>query len=654
MELPSFSNTPTIDIPVGGRLKLFAHKWGEITSDPYILQAVQGYKLEFDPDKYPPRRENTLHKFKRNAEETAKIQDEINSLAAKNVIETCDHEEGEFISNIFTRPKKSGGIRVILDLSELNKCISYQHFKMDNIKTALALISPGCYLASVDLRDAYYTVPIHSESRKYLRFTWQGRLWQFRVLPNGLSSGPRLFTKLLKPVFANLREQGHIVIAYLDDTLIIAKTMAETKAAITAATTVLSELGFLVHQEKSVLAPTQDITFLGFNLNTVEMKVTLPTEKQHDIIQSCSELLQKENPTIRNVAKIIGQLVASFPAVQYGPLFYRDLEKDKINALAMNKGHFDRQMTLSSKSVGELQWWIANLKSQFSPIQRGNPEMEIHTDASGKGWGATHHGTTTGGRWDGHEMNEAKQNKINLLETIAISHGIKAFCSDKRDIHVLVRADNTTAIAYLNNMGGTKSWECNKVALEIWKWCISKNIWVTAAHLPGRLNIEADRMSRKFSDNTEWMLNQTAFQRIIERFGMPQIDIFASRLNKQVDRYISWRPEPEAFAVDAFTVNWSHWKFYAFPPFNLIPMCLQKIRRDNANGILVVPNWPTQAWFPILKSMLLEEPMIIRKSKTLLCQPVSGDTHPLNAHLSLLCCRIGGDFTQSRASHKGQ
>ena len=630
------------------------HNWGELTSDTYILQAVQGYKLEFDPAKYPPCREKPVHEFKRNSEEMASIQEEINKLVEKNVIEACEHVEGEFISNIFTRPKKNGGLRVILDLTELNKSILYQHFKMDNIKTALPLISPGDYLASVDLRDAYFTVPIHPDSRKFLRFTWQGRLWQFQALPNGLSSAPRLFTKLLKPVLATLREQGHIVIAYLDDTLIIAKTAEEMQAAVSATTKLLSNLGFIVHPEKSVLEPTHEITFLGFNLNTLDMSVRLPKEKQENIKQSCKELLATEKPVIRTVAKVIGQLVASFPAVQYGPLYYRALEKDKILALARNKGHFDRHMTLSRESIHEIQWWIWNLESQFSPMQRAKPDVEIHTDASGKGWGATNLCTSTGGRWNSDELKEANQNKINLLEMVAVSHGLKAFCSEKRSNHVLVRADNITAVAYLNNMGGTKSPECNQMAIDIWEWCISKDIWLTAAHLPGRLNTEADRMSRKFSDSTEWMLNKSIFQRIIRRFGVPEIDMFASRLNKQVDRYISWRPEPEAWAVDAFTVDWSQWDFYAFPPFNLVPMCLQKIQKDKACGILVVPNWPTQVWYPILTSMLVEEPMLIRKSKTLLCQPVSGTPHPLNNHLSLLCCRLGRDFTQSKASHKGQ
>ena len=191
-------------------------------------------------------------------------------------------------------------------------------------------------------------------------------------------------------------------------------------------------------------------------------------------------------------------------------------------------------------------------------------------------------------------------------------------------------------------MGGLKSPSCNQLVLDIWQWCILRNIWLTAAHLPGCQNTEADFRSRHFNDRTEWMLDKGSFQTITYKFGSPEIDLFASRLNTQVPRYISWMPDPEAEAVDAFTLDWGSFTlFYAFPPFCLIAKCLQKIQRDKASGLLVVPNWPTQAWFPLLKSMLEEEPLVLRRSKKLLTQPISKLSHPLSDKLDLLCCRIG-------------
>ena len=619
-----------INAPVGGRLSLFARNWIKITSDPIVLSAVRGYKIKFDKEKTLELAQSKPRQFKRNASEAARINEEIVHLKENNVIEPCKHEEGEFISNVFLRPKKNGGVRLILDLSELNKALTYQHFKMDNIHTVLDRVSSNNFLASVDLRDAYYSVKIHPDDRKYLRFVSNNQCWQFKALPNGLSTAPRLFTKLLKPVFAVLRQAGHMVIGYLDDTILIGETEEKLKEAISATTDILTQLGFIVHPEKSVLVP---IVFLGFKLNTETMKITLPDNKALEVKQLCIELVQTTKPSIRQVAKVIGKIISTFPAVQYGPLFYRTLERGKIHALRLNKGHFNRKMMLSAESKSELQWWIDNVTSSFAPIRRGKPDLELRTDASGAGWGATDLKSCTGGRWNEQESGKAKENGINYLETLAAGFGIKSFCANVENLHVLLRVDNTTAVTYINNMGGTKSSDCNEAAKDIWKWCMCKNIWITAAHLPGKLNVEADNMSRHFNDRTEWTLNEHAFKEIVHHFGQPDIDLFASRLNKQVSRYISWLPDPEAEAVDAFTVDWKSLNFYAFPPFCLISKCLQKIKCDDAMSLLVVPNWPTQPW------LLVGEPMFISRRIDLLTQTVTNEHHPLHNQLDLLCCR---------------
>ena len=589
-----------------------------------------------------------MFEYKRNEMEKRTIHDEIQKLIDKQVVETCEHEEDEFISNIFTRPKKNGGLRIILDLSELNKSLNCQHFKMDGIHTVIPLMSPSCYLASVDLQDAYYTVPVHPSSRKYLKFIWEGHLYQYKVLPNGLSTAPRLFTKLLKPVFATLRKEGHVVVGYLDDTLIIGENSAQTRKAVNATTAIFSDLGFLVHPDKSVLEPTPQIQFLGFTLDSQSMTISLPDDKKAEIIKECTTLIGAQSPHIRYVARVIGKLIATFPAVQYGPLYYRSLERDKIYALRANRGHFDRVMQLSGKAKQELRWWINNIRKSYSPIQRKKPQIELRTDASGSGWGATNLHTNIGGRWDKTELVRARNNEINYLEILAAGLGLKAFCADRHDSHVLIRTDNTTAVAYLNNMGGIKSKDCHDIATEIWEWCANRNIWITADHLPGRLNTVADCMSRKFNDNKEWMLNKQAFENIIKQFGAPEIDLFASRLNAQLPRFISWLPEPEAENVNAFTVDWGPLKFYAFPPFCLISKCLSKVLTDNATGLIVVPNWPTQPWYPILQKLTVGRPLVLKRKQDLLILPVSDTVHPLNKSLELLCCRICGDRSSTR------
>ena len=143
-------------------------------------------------------------------------------------------------------------------------------------------------------------------------------------------------------------------------------------------------------------------------------------------------------------------------------------------------------------------------------------------------------------------------------------------------------------------MGGTKSTQLNNLAKEMWTWCINKNIWLSAVHIAGKLNTSADNKSRNFSDKHEWALSKEYFQEIVSVYPELNIDLFASRLNNQLDVYCSWKPDPGCTYVDAFSIDWSNFNFFAFPPFSLIPRCVQKISQDKAKGILLIPVWPCQ------------------------------------------------------------
>ena len=144
-----------------------------MTSDVNILQTIAGDCIEFisqPPNQwaYPP---NSIQR-----DHTPLVDREISSLLDKGVIVSCAHEPGEFISPIFTVPKKDGTVRPILNLKKLNSYITNSHFKMDAIRTILGLVTPNCWMASLDLKDAYYSVRIHPNFQKYLKFTYNGTL----------------------------------------------------------------------------------------------------------------------------------------------------------------------------------------------------------------------------------------------------------------------------------------------------------------------------------------------------------------------------------------------------------------------------------------------------------------------------------------------
>ena len=159
---------------------------------------------------------------------------------------------------------------------------------MKTLQSVLSLITPGCYLASLDLKDVYYSVPIHPDHTKFLKFIWKNQLYNFLVLPNGLCCGSRKFTKLMKPPMVTLRLQGHIVTIYIDDLINVGLTFDECVENVITSIKLLNSLGFIIHPEKSIFLPKQEITFLGFNINSQKMEITLTDTKKETLKACCS------------------------------------------------------------------------------------------------------------------------------------------------------------------------------------------------------------------------------------------------------------------------------------------------------------------------------------------------------------------------------
>lgn len=166
---------------------------------------------------------------------------------------------------------------------------------------------------------------------------------------------------------------------------------------------------------------------------------------------------------------------------------------------------------------------------------------------------------------------------------------------------------------------------------------------------PWKDNITAEREPGLFSDNKEWMLLTYLVQEIFAKWGEATIDLFASRLNKQVVCYASWKPDTEAIYADAFSISWNDHLFYTFPPFILSAQCLQKIEMEKSKGILIVPMWDTKPWYSQLLRMLTDVPRTLpQRPDTLLMPGGKGMTHALITKMTLMVCRVSGDPLQHK------
>lgn len=191
-------------------------------------------------------------------------------------------------------------------------------------------------------------------------------------------------------------------------------------------------------------------------------------------------------------------------------------------------------------------------------------------------------------------------------------------------------------------MGGVKFPEYNKLSRDIWEWAETRKIHLHASYIKSADNKVADELSRLKNDDTEWELNSDVFRIISNNFGVPQIDLFATKSNAKCDQFVSWKPDPQAKVVDAFTISWKKLNFYAFPPFSQILKMLMKIKREKAAGIIIVPNWTGQAWFPLFKELTVGKPLYFGPCDNLLLSPYRKQTHPQKKHLVFIAARVSG------------
>ena len=109
-------------------------------------------------------------------------------------------------------------------------------------------------------------------------------------------------------------------------------------------------MGFVIHPEKSVLLATQEIKFLGFTINSISMKVWPTHDKCQSLVELCKRALRHDSIKIEEAASLAGKIVSMFPGAQYGPFYYRELKREKSNALRLNTGNWKAIMTLWQSS----------------------------------------------------------------------------------------------------------------------------------------------------------------------------------------------------------------------------------------------------------------------------------------------------------------
>ena len=494
-----------------------------------------------------------------------------------------------------------------------------------------------------DLTQAYYHVKIHPNSRKYLRFIWRGKLLQFLVLPFGIHTAPWIFTTLGNAVTLHLRSLAVRISLYLDDGLVLAASQQLCHHQVqTIVLPLLKKLGLTINYKKSTLDPSQTFTFLGYHWNSLKMSCTLPEDRLLNIKYLVNLALHQHQSSIQLLLRVLGICSAARMAVPLARLRCRYLQK----LLLLNyrtPQDIQRLLVLTPSARQELLWWSAlplqRCMTNFNRITLTSTIL-LSTDASDQGWSYLLAGLWKSGRWRPQHVNL----HINHKEFLALQFALQQNVDLVQNRTVLWEVDNTTALAYVRNEGGTKDWPLCQKVIHLLLWCHPLNITIVPKYVPSQENIVADRGSR-FLQVEDWFLLPRVTRRIFQLWGTPQVDLMATSQSNQVPAYFAFdRLDQFARGIDAFAQEWNFTLAYLFPPPPVILKCLNKIREAPPTSvfILILPWWPNKPWFPLALELALQPPYRLPVPHNLVVDLAQDKVIPDLKRLKLTAWKLSG------------
>lgn len=610
--------------------------WASHHPDVWVWNTISGgYKLQFR--RRPPAFGQVRVTRIRDPGKARALRLEILALLEKGAIVPVDPllDPGGFYSRYFLVPKKTGDLRPVLDLRGLNTFLKILPFRMLRTTDVLHTVSDGEWFTSIDLKDAYFHVPMAPHHCRFLRFAFQGRHFQFRVLPFGLSLSPRVFTRFVAAALAPLQARGLKILPHLDDWLICAPSRHQ---AVRDTNTVLEHvrrLGLRVNLAKSKLVPCQRTVFLGVALDTTSMLARPSPQRVDDIVGSLAAFRRGAKLPFIRCLSLLGKLVSISAVVPLGLLFLRPFQM-WINGLHLDPARYAHKyvrVLVSGECLASLarwrdrSWLERGVRVGTLPARR----EVVFTDASSTGWGATWQGQVVQGVWSPRHRGL----HINVLELMAVHLALRHFMPRLRDRHVFIRTDNTSVVYHINHMGGTRSRRLTRVTRQLLTWAWPLLSGLRAAHVPGSRNLVADFLSRQALRPGEWRLHPSVVSLIWESFGRARVDLFASAETTHCPLWFSLGDSSSPLGLDALAHDWPRVLLYAFPPLSLIPSTLLRVLQEGHRLLLVAPFWPGRVWFPLLHRLCCGPPMCLPNRRDLLSQMGGRVFHPDPGRLQL-------------------
>ena len=583
-------------ISVVGRLKESFSFWATtVKASRFVLGIIEhGYRVPFISEPPPFFAPNNLS-ARCNSDFVAAA---VNELLAKGIVTEVDTQP--FCCNPLTvaQGKK---LRLVLDLRHVNQYVLHQGFKYETWNEAIQVVSKDSYFVKFDFTSGFHHVSIFPDHCKYFGFSCpfsgsKPRFFEFKQLPFGLSSACYVFTKITRQLVKFWRSQGINNFIYIDDGLVIAKSIWEAQNLRDVIRSDLLKSGFVVNEEKSMWIPQTIVTWLGFIADSHTLRLYVPECKIDRLVELAESLLEHNSRcTVRRLASFCGMVIATLPAV--GPLA-RLMSRSSALVCAQMAPRWDAVVMLNTSARDELHFWVENIRqlNGYSFAKPADCTAVCFSDASATGYGGytvSHGRSVTRGSWS---RTEAK-NSSTWRELAAVYRTLMSFQGQLTGHRIHWYTDNANVPRIIAN--GSVKPDIQSLAVQLLHVCRKNGIQLHASWLSRANNRIADQLSR-WEDRDDWSIQRFWFRFLDRIWGPHTVDRFAADYNTQLPNFNSefWCNGTQA--VDCFTQDWSHDNNWLCPPVRLVLRVIAHAERQRASGTLIVPFWESAVYWPIL------------------------------------------------------
>ncbi len=370
-----------------------------------------------------------------------------------------------------------------------------QYIKFDDAINMVAGAGRGAFMAKTDIESAFRLLPVHPSDFHLLGIMLDGKFFVDKALPMGASCSPALFEKFSTFVEWAIKEKAGSsrIIHFCDDFLLCGESNLSCKSLLDKFISVCKTLGVPLAHEKTV-GPSTSIVFLGLQIDSIKLTVSVPDDKIIKISDKIKQALQSRDITLHGLQSLIGSLSFVCKAIAPGRPFLRRLIDLTCGVTSPNQ-----KIILSSGSKSDLNTWLLFLENfnGVSIIQDqkwlGQDDIQLFTDASGtQGFGGFLSGKWFQGKWP---QDVCRTQSIAWMEFFPIIVSIVVWGRDLQGKRIILRSDNKAVVSIINKQTS----KCPKIMSLVRFYvlqCLKLNISLYANHIPGKDNDIADALSR--------------------------------------------------------------------------------------------------------------------------------------------------------------